>query len=251
MKTLGTIKTKLEAVKSKKEVSAKAEPKVSTKDKKILLAAEKSRISTTELDLDLDTAAYGDLDAILHEIETSIGLSQVDISANKVTTSTGLLSLDLMTSGGLVSGGWYTFFGGEQSCKSTLASTQMANAITTKIPYLLYFDYEGCVTKDTKIRVGGNYVTFESLIPDDLLNDPPEAKCVINVDLSADTVGQDSVAAILYYGGYQTITQVTTECGSELKGHNHPVLVINAEGGADWKKIEELQIGDVVLVDNN
>ena len=64
------------------------------------------------------------LDAVLDDIEVDIGLSQVDIKSNKITTSTGLLSLDLMLSGGMVTGGWYTMFGGEQSCKSTLVMTQ-------------------------------------------------------------------------------------------------------------------------------
>jgi RecA/RadA recombinase len=133
-------KAKPIAKKAKTEKPAvKTEKAVKTKSK----AAAAKTEDTTEIDLQLDNKAYGDLDSILHDIETNIGLSQVDIKANKITTSTGLLSLDLMTSGGLVTGGWYTFFGGEQSCKSTLASTQMANAITTKIPYLLYFDYEG------------------------------------------------------------------------------------------------------------
>lgn len=84
-----------------------------------------------------------DMDNIITAIENSIGLNQLDVKANKITTSTGLLSLDLMLSGGLVTGGWYTFFGGEQSCKSTLVSTQLANAIPAKIPHLMYFDYEG------------------------------------------------------------------------------------------------------------
>lgn len=83
------------------------------------------------------------LDAVLDDIEVDIGLSQVDIKSNKITTSTGLLSLDLMLSGGMVTGGWYTMFGGEQSCKSTLVMTQMARAVDMPIPYLLYFDYEG------------------------------------------------------------------------------------------------------------
>lgn len=126
--------------------AVKPAAKTATKKPVVKTATKKAKPQDDEsssMDLVLNDAAYGDLDALLHDIETNIGLSQVDIKANKITTSTGLLSLDLMTSGGLVTGGWYTFFGGEQSCKSTLASTQMANAITTKIPYLLYFDYEG------------------------------------------------------------------------------------------------------------
>jgi RecA/RadA recombinase len=81
-----------------------------------------------------------ELDAMLYDIEVDIGLSQVDIKSNKITTSTGLLSLDLMLSGGMVTGGWYTMFGGEQSCKSTLVMTQMARAVDMPIPYILYFE---------------------------------------------------------------------------------------------------------------
>lgn len=235
--------------KAKSAVPAKAKEKVEKTEVK-KKKAEKTAMETNDPDFNF-APLDNDFDEIIHEIEKSIGLSQMDVKANKVTTSTGLLALDLVTSGGLVTGGWYTIFGGEQSCKSTLCSTQMANAITSKIPHLLYFDYEGCVTKDTKIRINGKYVSFESFIPDDLLASPPEAKCVINVILTADTLGKNSVGAALYYGGNQVITKIETDCGAELKGYNHPVLVLNESGGADWKKIEDLQVGDLVLVDPN
>jgi RecA/RadA recombinase len=86
---------------------------------------------------------HGEIDGILNVIEKEVGLS-ITSSASRVTTSTGLLTLDLALSGGLVSGGWYTFFGGEQSSKSTLAMTQLARAAVQKeIPILIYCDYEG------------------------------------------------------------------------------------------------------------
>lgn len=120
---------------------------------KLTKKSEKAKIKNSKEDDSSPSSAklpavYGDLDAILLNIENSTGLSQLDITSNKVKTSTGLLSLDLVLSGGLVTGGWYTMFGGEQSCKSTLCSTQMANAINSEIPYLLYFDYEGSFQSD-------------------------------------------------------------------------------------------------------
>lgn len=138
---------------------------------------------------------------------------------------------------------------GTISHNSTLVMNQMARAINTPIPYIIYADYEGCVTKDTKIRINGEYIEIEKLIPGDILENPPKDKAYILVeDLRVDTIG-DLVDANLYYGGYQKITKIETEDGNTLKGSNHPVLVLTEDGGAIWKNIEEVKVGDRVLTD--
>ena len=48
------------------------------------------------------------------------GSSQLAVDT-KAKLSIGLLTLDLVLSGGILGGDWYTFFGQEQSAKSTLA----------------------------------------------------------------------------------------------------------------------------------
>lgn len=92
-------------------------------------------------------SALDDMDEVLDVIEKEVGITAA-VAGARSTTSTGLLSLDLVLSGGLVTGGWYTFFGGEQSSKSTLAMTQIAKAaVEGKIPILLYFDFEGSLSE--------------------------------------------------------------------------------------------------------
>ena len=107
------------------------------------------------------------LDALLDDIEVDIGLSQIDVKSNKITTSTGLLSLDLMLSGGMVTGGWYTMFGGEQSCKSTLVATQMAQAVNMPIPYIAYFDYEGSFDSNYFLSIARHVGVIPSNMPED------------------------------------------------------------------------------------
>jgi RecA/RadA recombinase len=107
------------------------------------------------------------LDDLLDDIEVDIGLSQIDVKANKLTTSTGLLSLDLMLSGGMVTGGWYTMFGGEQSCKSTLVMTQMARAVDMPIPYILYFDYEGSFDSNYFLSIARHVGVIPANMPED------------------------------------------------------------------------------------
>jgi len=72
-----------------------------------------------------------------------------DTGSNQLTSdpraklSMGLLSLDLILKGGILGGGWYTFFGQEQSAKSTLAMQTVIAALNTEVPLLQYWDYEG------------------------------------------------------------------------------------------------------------
>lgn len=86
---------------------------------------------------------YDDIDNVLDGIEKSYGLIASGMDADEHRQSTGVLVLDCITGKGLTGGGWYTIFGQESCCKSTLASTIMANAIQSSVPIINYFDYEG------------------------------------------------------------------------------------------------------------
>lgn len=62
--------------------------------------------------------------------------------------STGLLMLDLIYGGGIRSN-MYTHAGDEQTAKTTLAFTEMVQAINLDIPLIAFWDYEGS-TKNSK-----------------------------------------------------------------------------------------------------
>jgi RecA/RadA recombinase len=82
------------------------------------------------------------IDDELDGIEKDYQLSGTSLGQVEDRLSTGNLQLDLILGSGLVPG-WYTFFGGEQSCKSTGASTFMTAALLTEVPVISYWDYEG------------------------------------------------------------------------------------------------------------
>lgn len=100
---------------------------------------------TEVVDIMADQMTIG---AELDAMEKHLSLNQMGMSGSRNRESTGLLVLDLMLSGGTTPGAWTTFFGGEQSAKSTLASTVLNRAVMTKIPRIAYFDYEGSFQPD-------------------------------------------------------------------------------------------------------
>lgn len=86
---------------------------------------------------------YSALDSQLDNVEKTCGLLTSGMDKSEERQSTGLLVPNLILSRGLVGGGWYTIFGGESCCKSTLASTFMASCVQSNIPIINYWDYEG------------------------------------------------------------------------------------------------------------
>lgn len=89
--------------------------------------------------------AYASLDDDLNSLEKQFDFASMSLDKNESRISTGMLQYDLILGGGLVGGGWYTFFGPEQSCKSTTAMTVLA-AIMKNQNFKgrgFLFDYEG------------------------------------------------------------------------------------------------------------
>ncbi len=88
---------------------------------------------------------YALMDATLDEMEKKFSVNSMAIDKDEPRFSTGILRLDLMLNGGLLGGGWYTFFGGEQSAKSTTAMTVLSSimSMTKFLGPAAYFDYEG------------------------------------------------------------------------------------------------------------
>lgn len=115
--------------KSSKKSKPEKEEKVSKKNK-VKEQAEASFNPYAELDSDLD----------LIDKDLALAGSSLDLSEERM--STGQLALNLVITKGLLPG-WYTFYGPEQSCKSTGAMTVIASALESEVPILAYFDYEG------------------------------------------------------------------------------------------------------------
>lgn len=87
-----------------------------------------------------------DIDDVLNSIEKKTGLGSTGMGGDGDTRmSTGLLMLDLIAGGGITAG-WYTSFGEEQSCKSTLAMSIASFAVTQDVPIIAYADFEGSTT---------------------------------------------------------------------------------------------------------
>ena len=93
---------------------------------------------------------YAHIDAEIDGMEKKFKLSSMAIDKDEPRFSTGLLSLDVMLAGGMLGGGWYTCFGGEQSCKSTTAMTILSSIMSQKdfVGKAAYFDYEGSSQAD-------------------------------------------------------------------------------------------------------
>lgn len=83
---------------------------------------------------------------VLDAVDRKFKLGQGSMSREARLTSqisTGLLGSDLMLGGGIVSGRWYTFFGGEGSAKSTHLAHIKLSAADSGVPVLGDYDYEG------------------------------------------------------------------------------------------------------------
>lgn len=228
----------VEEEQTKKSKEVVAEPVVKKKSKKESKEEAKSILSSI---VDYDS----EMDSIEKKYDTNSSQLATDPRAK---LSTGLLVQDLVLSGGLLGGGWYTYFGQEQSAKSTLAMQSIIAAMGSETSLIGYYDYEGCVTTDTLFSVGGKQVSLRDLIPLELQENLPEKEgpiifcCLPNID----TLG-GSVDAQLYYGGIKECLRVTTETGNTLEGSGHPFMVQLPDGNLAWKMIEELSIGDIVL----
>lgn len=82
------------------------------------------------------------IDDDLDAIEKDYALSGSSLGQSEKRLGTGMLTEDVIIGGGIAPG-WYTFFGGEQSCKSTGANSIMIAALRTEVPVISMWDYEG------------------------------------------------------------------------------------------------------------
>lgn len=130
----------------KKKRGRKEEPEVKTKTK-----GSKTKTAKKGEDAEDDEIKFfnplENLDDDLDAIEKDYSLSGASLGEGETRTSTGFLEIDTIIGGGILPG-WYTFFGGEQSCKSTGANTIMAAALHSEVAAISMWDYEGSTSHE-------------------------------------------------------------------------------------------------------
>lgn len=184
----------------------------------------------------------------LDGIERDYSLSGSSLSVEEERATSGLLSVDVVLSMGMLPG-WYTFFGPEQSCKSTLASTVMTAALNSAVPIISYWDYEGCQRLSSKINTNYGELTFSEMLNKMGVSlEGHEEKTFIPVEgVEVETLSGMVNVDFAYYCGVRPITEVTTDKGNCLGGYAHPVLTMDNDGNLVYKKLEELHVGDIVV----
>lgn len=191
---------------------------------------------------------YTHLDDTLDSIEKDFSLSGSGLSRDERRMNTVSLAIDLVLGGGITAGGWYTFVGGEQSSKSTLANSTMAMAVNSSIPIVSMWDYEGCFSDDTVLKTNYGALGFSDLLAllrlDPSSFKPGEFRPVEGLEV--ETLGQMVKVDSVYFSGSKPMTKVSTASKS-LEGFAHPMLCLDLNGNLVYRNLEDLKIGDRVV----
>lgn len=220
-------------------------------DKVVSVDAPATRTKKGKKSKDEDAGAgfnpYAHLGVEIDAMEKKFGLMSMAVSESEDRLSTGLLSVDTVLAGGLLPGGWYTFFGGEQSCKSTMATTAMGSIATnaTFNGIGAMFDYEGCICEDSVIITRNGPVPLRDILPREL---PKEGEAY-PLDVEVESVDGMQVSQFVFNKGVKPITKITTKGGRWLRGFAHPVLIRRGDR-LGWELIENLVEGDLLVVKN-
>jgi hypothetical protein len=185
------------------------------------------------------------IDDVLDDIEKNVGISEATLDPSEKRMSTGLLMQDIVLGGGITAG-WYTNFGQEQTCKTTDAISVLASSLGYPVPIRVFFDYEGCVTADTKIEVNGEKTTFGELAKKYGVTENTDAH-LARENLFIRTPCGISLMTYMCSKGVKTITRVETNTGHEIRGFAHPVFVLVGDS-IIVKNHEDLKPGDQLLV---
>jgi len=158
------------------------------------------------------------------------------------------LMLDIILGGGITAG-WYTNFGQEQTCKTTGAVTILTAALNTNVPILTYMDFEGCHTLSTVLKTNFGTTTFSEVLK--RLGIPEEQnleKQFIPVTgLQVETLGEMVNVDYVYYSGIRPITRIATD-SKEFEGFAHPILTLDTDGNLVYSTLENLKVGDNIVV---
>lgn len=138
------------AAKAEKPVKGKKSKKDVDEGVDVSSAKRGKKVKSDGNVVSVDFNPYAHLDVTIDKMEKRFELSAMSFDKTEPRFSTNLLTLDLMLAGGLLGGGWYTCFGGEQSCKSTLAMTILSSIMLQRDfrGVAAYFDYEGSSQAD-------------------------------------------------------------------------------------------------------
>lgn len=179
---------------------------------------------------------YSNIVEVLDDIEKRVGITEASLGLEK-RTPTGMLCLDLILGGG-ISPGLYTHFGQEQTCKSTSVMLQLLSGVKHGVPIISQYDYEGCVTEDTTLRINGKDIKFKDIIEKFSVDE--KIKLINTIDGITE--------GTLYYGGEKSTHIIELEDSPPLEGYGHPILVWDpAREEATWVLLENITPGDIVL----
>lgn len=215
------------------------------KKKKVADDVEKSFYDPSEL-----------IDELLDQTEKKYGVSSTSLDRDEARLSTGLIALDLLLNGGIVGGGWYTVYGGEQSAKSTLTMLLLSQITAEvykrerKIAASIW-DFEGCLTGDTNlvIKIGDEVSTisfkeFVEKYSQYVHYDFQDVNSDVQVKLGSEFHRVQSTSV----KPDKPITSVLLEDGKAISGFRHPILVRTESNTLAWRFLEDLQLGDDVVV---
>lgn len=128
-----------------------------SKSTKAEAPAKAKRSRKTKEEVMEDNQDFFDIGGLLDDLQDSTekkyGLVSSALERSSDRMSTGILALDVLLYGGIQPGGWYTLYGPEQSAKSTLAMTILAQALHQRMTkgskfVCNVFDFEGSVDEE-------------------------------------------------------------------------------------------------------
>lgn len=101
-----------------------------------------------------------------------------------------------------------------------------------------------CLIGDTMVYTEFGLVSIESLKPNEI---KPDDFLPLKVKISG-TKGKEYTSAFYYSGKKKTI-KIITKPGYEIQGsYNHPIMVRTKEGYEIWKKLENIEKDDFVII---
>ena len=94
-----------------------------------------------------------DYSGVQEEVEKRFKLVSNRNTASNFKIPTGQLVTDLLFSGGIRAGRWYTIVGPEASGKSTAMMSMAEMAVDANVPIIWYFDYESSLDPEYMVRM--------------------------------------------------------------------------------------------------
>lgn len=137
--------SKARGKKKVEEKEVKKSKKSKTEEVEVKAKGKKGKKSKGDDEVGSELAFFNPLAGIdddLDSIEKDYALSGSSLGQSEKRLGTGMLTEDVIIGGGIAPG-WYTYFGGEQSCKSTGANSIMIAALKSEVPVISMWDYEG------------------------------------------------------------------------------------------------------------